>query len=130
MSNFELETVHDIPLHDMRPHIDSLSLDREGFIVAPLASTLRYEDFWDEKLLTDVYAEELRNFLLKHLHARSVFIHECVVLYIAALHIGNTILMGDKKLRNRSDGPSVGNMCYGQPVSIAHTGMDDLPDIN
>lgn len=79
MSNYELETVHDIPIHDMRPYMDSLSLDQQGFIVATLASTLRYEDFWDEKSLKDVYAEELRSLLLKHLHARSVFIHECVV---------------------------------------------------
>jgi hypothetical protein len=78
-SNFELQIVHDIPVYDMRPNIDSLSLDRQGFIVAPLASTLRYEDFWDEKSLRDVYAEELRNLLVKRLCARSVFIHECVV---------------------------------------------------
>ena len=77
--NYERLQVEDIPIYDMRPRQDDLSLDRDGFIVGNLRSKLDYEDFHDEELLKTVFADELRTYLQELLGARALFIHECVV---------------------------------------------------
>ncbi|KIW33962.1 uncharacterized protein PV07_00773 [Cladophialophora immunda] len=101
-SNYEVHTVPNIPVRDMRPSLEALDLDRHGFIVASLASALRYENIRDEKALRDVYAAELRHLLLETLGARAVFIHECV-------------------LRKRPSDAGATHQGYGQPIPIAHT---------
>lgn len=128
MSNFELETMHDIPVCDMRPSIDSLNLDQQGFFVAHLPTTLRYEDFWDETSLKDTYAAELRNLLLNRLQARSVFIHECVVCSLLLCMMKT--YSWQTKLRKRSNNLDLESTGYGQPVSIAHTGKNYFREIN
>lgn len=79
MSNYQLEAVHNITVHDMRPMIKDLSLDKHGFVVMDMPSQLEYEDFGNESLMRNVYAEELRETLLARLGARAVYFHECVV---------------------------------------------------
>lgn len=77
--NHQRVEISGIPIHDLRPQKNNLSLDEEGFIVSDMKSRLQYEDFQDEELLTNVFAEELRAHLLECLGARALYIHECVV---------------------------------------------------
>ncbi|KAF2235632.1 hypothetical protein EV356DRAFT_514155 [Viridothelium virens] len=101
-SNYTDEPVDDIPIHDMRPLIDELSLDREGFMVGKLDSRLSYTDFANETKLRSVYADEVRRYLLNLLGARPAYIHECVI-------------------RQRGDRTPRENNGHGQPVSYVHT---------
>lgn len=84
-SNFKWTPVKDVPLHDMRPRMETLSLDKEGFIVAKLESRLSYEELLDAEKLRSVYAEEVRKLVLEKLGARSAYIHECVVSTIISI---------------------------------------------
>lgn len=77
--NHETAEVCGIPIHDLRPRKDELSLDEEGFIISELKSQHQYEDLQDEEFLKTVFAQELRDHLLKRLGARALYIHECVV---------------------------------------------------
>ena len=77
--NYDTHQIYDIPIHDLRPLKGKLSLDREGFVILDLPSSMKYEDYLDETKLKSVFAEELRQCLLNTLGARAVFIHECVV---------------------------------------------------
>jgi hypothetical protein len=77
-TNLAHVTTHNIPLYDMRPILDTLSLDVQGFLVAELQSRMSYEDFFDEEKLRTVYAEEIRAYLLESLGATCVYFHECV----------------------------------------------------
>ncbi|KAL9104085.1 MAG: hypothetical protein Q9163_000937 [Psora crenata] len=76
-SNVEHESVN-LTLTDVRPHKDSLSLDREGFQIVDLESKLEYGDFYDKGQVQRVFAEELRGMLLNLLGAKGVFFHETI----------------------------------------------------
>ena len=78
-SNYTIEQIDGVQLHDIRPWKGNLSLDREGFIVSDLHSSLHNEEFWDEQKLKTVFAEELRSHLIRILGARAIYFHECVV---------------------------------------------------
>ncbi|KAJ9133114.1 hypothetical protein NKR19_g9178 [Coniochaeta hoffmannii] len=103
--NYDTHQIYDIPIHDLRPLKGKLSLDREGFVILDLPSSMKYEDYLDETKLKSVFAEELRQCLLNTLGARAVFIHECV------------IRKRDKEgfVRGEDD------KGYGLPIPLAHT---------
>ncbi|CAN9414365.1 unnamed protein product [Alternaria alternata] len=101
LSNFDFGDVQNVPIKDMRPIKDELSLDGEGFVVADFASTLTYDEFFEEEKLRAVFADELRKFWKDRYGVKAVYIHECVI-------------------RKRGSSPGKG---YGQPVQEAHTGM-------
>ena len=77
--NFVTAPVEDVEIHDIRPVKDSLSLDREGIVVAEMQTKMAYKDFFDETKITNVFAEELREYLLESLHARRIYFYECLV---------------------------------------------------
>lgn len=63
----------DVDLCDLRPHKDSLSLDREDFQIVYLESKLEYGDFFDRDQVQKVFAEEMRGMLLKLLGVKGIF---------------------------------------------------------
>ncbi|KAE8414599.1 hypothetical protein BDV36DRAFT_239050 [Aspergillus pseudocaelatus] len=101
LSNFKVSDIQPVPIRDMRPKKETLSIHREGFIFADFESQLTYEDYFDESKLRSVLAEEIRQLLIDRLGVKACFIHECV-------------------FRRRDSGPSAdGNV--GSPVPEAHT---------
>jgi len=78
-SNFELETVDNIIIHDVRPIKNKLSLDHEGFTFVDFESQMAYEDYFHEEKLRSLFAQELRACLKKLLGASKIFFHECLV---------------------------------------------------
>ena len=76
--NFD-EMEHEVVIEDFRPLKGKLSLDREGFLLADLDSTMTYQDFFDEAALKDKYMSEVKALILNLFQARSVYFHECVV---------------------------------------------------
>jgi hypothetical protein len=81
-TNIEHVKVYDVPLYDMRPILDTLSLDAQGFIATSMPSSMSYDDFFDQDKLQNVFAEEVRSHLLKSLGASCIFFHECVVRFV------------------------------------------------
>lgn len=80
--NFTIETIDDIPIEDLRPTIDSLSLDQEGIAVVPIDTQMSYDDYYNEEKLKTVFGPELRESILKYTGARRVYFHETVVCAI------------------------------------------------
>ncbi|MCJ1410912.1 hypothetical protein MMC19_004999 [Ptychographa xylographoides] len=78
-SNYDVNAVNNISVHDIRPQKGLLSLDRDGFLVADLHSSMALEDYGDIRKLKEIYAEELRGFLTELLGARAVYFHETLV---------------------------------------------------
>jgi len=86
--NFSLIEHDNVPIHDLRPEKGQLSLDREGYMVVDLESSLDYDDFYDEEKLKRTYLNELKHMLRECLGARAVFVHECVVGSHSTSHPG------------------------------------------
>ncbi len=72
-SNSERDT-HTVPIHDVRPVIDDVSLDREGFAVLRNASAVH--DFWDEDEVRRVYYPEVQRAIAEATGASKVFIFD------------------------------------------------------
>jgi hypothetical protein len=79
LTNFDFGDIQNVPIKDMRPIKEKLSLDREGFVVADFASALTYDEYFEEDKLRAVFADELRRFWKDRYGAKAVYIHECVV---------------------------------------------------
>lgn len=100
--NFSLTQVQDVPIHDLRPEIHQLSLDRQGFIIADLKSRVSYEDYFDQEKLKSIYLPELKVLLREVLQAKAVYVHETVI--------------------RRSGSPqSEQTESFGQPIPNVHT---------
>ena len=52
---------HTVPVHDMRPHADALSLDREGFVLWPHQTGVL--DLYDDHAIEQVYYPEVERLL-------------------------------------------------------------------
>ncbi|KAJ5949545.1 hypothetical protein N7454_001129 [Penicillium verhagenii] len=78
LSNFRITDIQSVPIRDMRPKKDTLSIHTEGFVFADFKSKMVYEDYMDEEKLKTVFAEEVKELLLEKLGAKAAFIHECV----------------------------------------------------
>ncbi|GIK02043.1 hypothetical protein Aspvir_006086 [Aspergillus viridinutans] len=100
LSNFKTSDIQPVPIRDMRPKKDSLSIHKEGFIFADFKSKMAYEDYLDEDKLKTVLAGEVRELLLERLGAKAAFIHECVFRRRGTVNAGNG---------------------FGQPVQEAHS---------
>lgn len=77
--NYNVVQVPDVPIHDLRPLKNTLSLDREGFLVSDLNTTMQYDDYFDQEKLKMKYMPEIKAYLKKALGVRSAYVHECVV---------------------------------------------------
>lgn len=77
--NYNVTQVPNIPIHDLRPLKDKLSLDREGFLIADINTRMAYGDYFDEEKLRSTYMPEIKTFLKEKLDVRAVYFHECVV---------------------------------------------------
>jgi hypothetical protein len=77
--NYNVVQVPNVPIHDLRPLKDKLSLDREGFLVADFNTSMNYEDYFDQEKLKSTYMPEIKAFLKDRFGVRAAYIHECVV---------------------------------------------------
>lgn len=131
-SNFELETVDNITVHDVRPYMSSLSLEKEGVMILSMESHMEYEDFFDDEKLKNVFAEELRTSLKAILGASKIFFHECLVSIDSLLHavelfslfVQYECLTLPLQIRKRAiDFPLSSTVSgFGQPILYAHGG--------
>jgi hypothetical protein len=77
--NYSAVQVPNVPIHDLRPLKGKLSLDREGFLIADINTSMDYDDYFDQEKLKTTYIPEIKAFLKRELGARAAYIHECVV---------------------------------------------------
>ncbi|KAF2804951.1 uncharacterized protein BDZ99DRAFT_575131 [Mytilinidion resinicola] len=96
--NYNVVQIPNAPIHDLRSLKDKLSLDREGFQVADLNTTMEYDDYFDQENLKTTYMAEIKAFLKDKLGARAAYVHECV-----------------------SDGEGGHSGSFGQPIPNVHT---------
>ena len=79
--NFAIEIVSDIPINDMRPFKNSLSLDREGIAIVPVDTRMEYDDYFNEEKLKTVFGPELKQCIMDYTGAERVYFHETVVCH-------------------------------------------------
>jgi hypothetical protein len=72
-SNSERET-HTVAIHDVRPVIGDVTLDREGFAVLCNASAVH--DFWDEDEVRRTYYPEVQRAIAEATGASKVYIFD------------------------------------------------------
>lgn len=77
-ANIEVEQ-HEILVDDIRPHLASLSLAKDGCEVLPITSRMQYADFDDEETIKAVYLREVADLLCRRLGAQRVQIFEHTV---------------------------------------------------
>lgn len=77
--NYNVVQVPDVPIHDLRPLKNKLSLDHEGFLIADLNTTMQYDDYFDQEKLKKTYMPEIKAYLKNNLGVRAAYVHECVV---------------------------------------------------
>jgi hypothetical protein len=77
--NYTVEQVPDVSIQDMRPLKDQLSLDKQGFLVADLNTSMTYEDHFNQETLKSIYLPEVKALLKSQLGIRAAYVHECVV---------------------------------------------------
>lgn len=65
---------HTVPIHDARPHLSSLSLDREGFVLRHLKTAV--SDFYDEDQVRRIYDPEVERLVLEETGAEKVLIFD------------------------------------------------------
>ncbi|GES60662.1 putative fad-linked sulfhydryl oxidase alr isoform 2 protein [Aspergillus terreus] len=99
--NYKVTQVPNVPIHDMRPLKGKLSLDREGFVVADIKTSMTYEDYFEQEKLKTIYVPEIKALLMEKLGVRAVYIHECVI--------------------RQSDGKGGHSGSFGQPIPNVHT---------
>ncbi|RMJ13912.1 hypothetical protein CDV36_006397 [Fusarium kuroshium] len=99
--NYSVTQVPNVPIHDLRPLKGKLSLDREGFMIADINTSMGYEDYFDQEKLKATYMPEIKLFLKEKLGVRAAYIHECVI--------------------RQSDGKAGHSGSFGQPIPNVHT---------
>lgn len=65
-------TMRMVSFHDIRGNESHYTVDKQGFALGNMRTSLAYEDFEDPKKITTVYFQEVRNFLKKSLGASYV----------------------------------------------------------
>ncbi|RYC61508.1 hypothetical protein CHU98_g4721 [Xylaria longipes] len=78
VSNYSVIQVPNVPIYDLRSLKDKLSLDREGFLVADIDTSMEYEDYFDQDKLKTTYMPKIKTFLKEKLGVRAVYVHEYV----------------------------------------------------
>ncbi|KAJ8133602.1 hypothetical protein O1611_g19 [Lasiodiplodia mahajangana] len=101
VSNYRVIQVPDVPIYDLRPLKDTLSLDREGFLMANINTRMEYEDYFDREKLKTIYIPEIKIFLKRKLGVKAIYVHECVI--------------------RQSDGKGRHSGSFGQPIPNVHT---------
>ncbi|KAL8637913.1 MAG: hypothetical protein Q9226_009060, partial [Calogaya cf. arnoldii] len=99
--NYNVVRVPNVPIHDLRPLKDTLSLDREGFLLADLNTRMDYENYFDQEKLKSIYMPEIKALLKERLGIRAAYVHECVIR------------------RSDDKGGHLGS--FGQPIPNVHT---------
>src|SRR3546814_11191906 len=94
--------IHTVPIHDLRPLAESLSLDREGFVLrhAPTAVA----DLYDDVAVETAYYAEIEALVKRELGA-------------------NRVVLFDDTRRSDEIGRASGGERVGQIVSIAGVGI-------
>ena len=77
-ANIVLEC-HDITIEDTRATKDDLSLEKNGFAIMNLDTTMEYDQFDDEQIVKDTYLRELSDALRVYLKASHVQVFEHTV---------------------------------------------------
>jgi hypothetical protein len=65
---------HTMPIHDIRPDLASLSLDREGFVLRHLQTAVA--DFYEEGQVREIYDPEIERLVLEATGARKAVIFD------------------------------------------------------
>ena len=67
---------HRVPIHDMRPIVSEIALDRQGFALIEQRS--RVQDFWDDEEVRRVYYPEAERLIAEATGASRVFVFDHV----------------------------------------------------
>lgn len=78
-SNIALQKHENVRIADIRPTVDQLSFEENGFMILPLETQLSYDEFDDEARLIEVYLREVADALRDALGAKHVHIFEHTV---------------------------------------------------
>jgi hypothetical protein len=70
---------HEISIGDIRTQERKFSLEREGFALLPLKSSMNYDDFFDVAKIEQVYLKEVAELLISSMKASRVQIFEHLV---------------------------------------------------
>ena len=65
---------HTVPISDARPRLASLSLDREGFVLRRLETSVA--NFYDEEAVRGIYDAEVERLILKETGAEKVVVFD------------------------------------------------------
>ena len=71
-SNNLSTTATDVNIRNMRPILKEFSIDRQGFQVALMSTTMKEADFYDSSLIQSTYYDECKVFLEREFGAEKV----------------------------------------------------------
>ena len=83
------EEAHEVRIIDARPFNDTLSLDREGFVL--LRHPTAAADLYDEKQITGIYYPECERLIKEYTGAKRVLVFDHIVRNAARMAKGNQI---------------------------------------
>jgi hypothetical protein len=105
---------HSVPIHDLRPISETVSLDREGFALVTQKSSVK--DFYDEHEIRDVYYPEAERLIKAATGADRVFVFDHTVRKrvdgaadrdgnllrqpVARVHVDHTAKSGPQRVRD------------------------------
>lgn len=106
---------HSMPVHDVRPYLSSLSLDREGFILGRAATAVT--DFYDESEVSGIYDAEIERLVIEETGAEKAVIFDHTIRVesetlrrekgaretVPLVHNDYTVASGPQRLRELLD---------------------------
>lgn len=78
-TNFIVDNVSGIALHDLREEEGSLCFEHNGIAVLEMHSSLSYDDFNDRGKVQNVYCKEVANALLTYMNGSAVQVFDFAV---------------------------------------------------
>ena len=108
-----VQKAHSVPIHDLRPISETVSLDREGFALVRQKSSVK--DFYDEAEIKDVYYPEAERLIKAATGADRVFVFDHTVRKrvegaadrdgglrqpVARVHVDHTETSGPQRVRD------------------------------
>jgi hypothetical protein len=80
-SNLKSQKVTDLLIKDMRAEDAGYDFDKNGIEMVKYEDRMKYEDWFDQKKVEDIYCEDLGKALIKRLGCSSVQIFDTLVSY-------------------------------------------------
>lgn len=77
--NYNVVQSPDVPIQGVQPVKDRLSLDKQGFLVADLNTTMTFDHHLDQETLKRTHLPEVKALLKDRLGVSAAYVDECVV---------------------------------------------------